>query len=319
MGIDKRIVDSAGNEAKVDATDEALQVKATLASVADLDDIETTLTNLEKALQSINTDYLKVQARDAAGNLMPSMDAVARPGFQKITDGVDVLSVIPHYTAFTAADRGIINLAYRAQTSLWIRTPVAIATDTDANKGESIIPVTPMTREREEGVRTHTNDSCFVVSYEANAVEAKTGYVLIDLSNATNYPHTEVNEIHVDWLAFSMLGDVSCEGHVHIGFISAIDADKGTLISFVCKPADKIARASFVSRQYNPSAVRCKTAAVLAGGGMKIVDDTTFQNDVVLAGTYEAVIPAVGDLVMLIDRVAGSFDTVSVAIGYHTI
>lgn len=319
MGRDRRIVDSAGEEAKVDATLEALQVKATLASTADMDTLEATLTNLEKALQSVNTDYLKVQMRDAADNLMPSMDAVARPGFQKITDGAETMElVIPGASVSTPAPGSMIYGRRASGAQAW-PLPIALAADALNHKGSLVVPVTPMTGKSEEGTKTHTNDSCFVVSYEVTAVEAKTGYVLIDLSNATNYPHTEVNEIHVDWLSFSMLGDATCEGHVHIGFISVIDATKGTMISFVCKPADKGARTAFVSRQYNPSAVRCKTAAVLAGGGMKIVDDTTFQNDVALAGTYEAVIPAVGDLVMLIDRVAGTFDTVSVAIGYHTI
>ena len=281
--------------------------------------LEETLTNLEKALQSINTDYLKVQHRDGAGNLMPSMDAAARAGFQKMTDGTYVCNFVISGRENPHQIPGILSYGFNLDGVTARLLPVAAYSDALANKGYWVVPVTPMTGQREEGTKTHTNDACFVVSYEVTAVEAKTGYVLIDLSNATNYPHTLTSEIHVDWLAFSMLGDVSCEGHVHIGFISAIDADKGTMISFVCKPADKIARASFVSRQYNPSAVRCKTAGVLAGGGMKIVDDTTFQNDVALAGTYEAVIPAVGDLVMLIDRVAGTFDTVSVAIGYHTI
>lgn len=309
----RRVLDGGGS-ITVDGV-----VTVTPSSTADLDTIEATLTNLEKATAAVDEDKLIVQREDAADNVAPAMDVAARAGFQKITDGTNAITLVKLGVYPVAALYGPLCFGRRSAYDAAAYLPVAGYADDLVNKGEYVIPVTPMTSEREEGTRTHTNDACFVVSYEANAVEAKTGYVLIDLSNATNYPHTLTTEIHVDWLAFSMLGDVSCEGHVHIGFISAIDATKGTMICFVCKPADKIARANFVSRQYNPSAVRCKTAAVLAGGAMKIVDDTTFQNDVALAGTYEAVIPAVGDLVMLIDRVAGKFETVSVAIGYHTI
>ena len=282
-------------------------------------DIETTLTNLEKATAAIATDRLLMQGKDAAGNLMPSMDAIARKGFVAVTDGTNTLNPCHFGTLSAKAVNGVLAHGMRSHDESARPLGVHAWSDSLIHKSTYTLSVTSYTGGKEEGAKIHTNDACFVVSYEANAVEAKTGYVLIDLSNTTNYPHTLSSEIHVDWLAFSMLGDVSCEGHVHIGFISAIDADKGTMISFVCKPADKIARASFVSRQYNPSAVRCKVAGVLAGGGMKIVDDTTFQTDVELAGTYAAVIPAVGDLVMLISRVAGTFETVSVAIGYHTI
>ncbi|TET13500.1 MAG: hypothetical protein E3J82_02925 [Candidatus Thorarchaeota archaeon] len=319
MGDDRLIIDSDDEEAKVDATLEALKVDVVTADTGILATIEATLTNLEKATAAVDTDKLIVQCEDAADNVAPAGDVAARKGFVAVTDGTDTLDITFSGDSGASTKRGIMAAGLRIEGNKILPLPIAQFDDLVTSMGYTIVPVTPMTREREEGTKIHTNDACFVVSYEVTGVEAKTGYVLIDLSNAANYPHTEVNEIHVDWIAFSMLGDVSAEGHVHIGFISAIDADKGTMISFVCKPVDKQARTAFVSRQYSPSAVRCKTAAVLAGGGMKIVDDTTFQNDVELAGVYAAVIPAVGDLVMLIDRVAGTFDTVSVAIGYHTI
>lgn len=272
---DKRIVDSDGNEAKVDATTEALKVQA--------------------------------QAGDA------------EIGKVKVTDGTLVLDIVQEGESAVVDLKGLVQLGLNAATGKWSWIPTAIYADDPDDKGYYVIPVTPMTAQREEGTRTHTNDSCFVVSYEVNDVGAKTGYVLIDLSNATNYPHTATTEIHVDWVQFSMLGNTTAEGHVKVGFITSIGAEYATVRCFMCKPANKLARTEFVSRQYNPSAVRCTPAAVLAGGGMNLTTETTFQNDVALAGTYEAVIPAVGDLVMLIDWVAGTFETVSIVIGYHTI
>jgi len=319
MGSDRRLIDSGENEALVTAALDALKVELIDSAGVSIEDLETALNNLEEALHSVNTDYLKVQSRDAAGNLMPSMDAVTRKGFVAITDGTDTLGLLKSADALDAAVPMMPIATRRTVSGAATYFPSAFAADSNISKGAIILPVTPMTRQNEEGARIHTNDACFVVSYEVESVVAKTGYVLVDLSNATNYPHTATTEIHVDWLSFSMLGDVTAEGHVKIGFISAIDAEKGTMKAFVCKPVDKGARTALISRQYNPSAIRCKTAAVLAGGGMNIVDDTTFQTDVELAGTYTAVAPALGDLVMLIDWIAGSFETVSVTIGYHTI
>lgn len=51
MGINRRIVDSNNEEALVDATDHALQVKATLASTADLDTIDGVLDAIQALLE----------------------------------------------------------------------------------------------------------------------------------------------------------------------------------------------------------------------------------------------------------------------------
>lgn len=64
MGAQRALIDSAGNEAKVTSTGSRLQVRADFESVADLDTLEATLTNLEKALASVATDKLRVSVID---------------------------------------------------------------------------------------------------------------------------------------------------------------------------------------------------------------------------------------------------------------
>ncbi|GAH10943.1 unnamed protein product, partial [marine sediment metagenome] len=66
------------------------------------------------------------------------------------------------------------------------------------------------------------------------------------------------------------------------------------------------------------SDVICKTENHLAGGVALLTDDTTFQTDTALTATHDTVAPAVGDVVLLIDRVAGQFTHVTVSVGYHT-
>jgi len=71
MGADRAIIDSAGNEAKVDSADEALKVKAKFYSAADLDTLDTKLAAiqadldaLKAALASVATDKLRVSNVD---------------------------------------------------------------------------------------------------------------------------------------------------------------------------------------------------------------------------------------------------------------
>jgi len=60
MGAQRALIDSSGNEAKVTASGNRLQVRADFESTADLDTIEATLTAIEAALDSIGTDKLRV-------------------------------------------------------------------------------------------------------------------------------------------------------------------------------------------------------------------------------------------------------------------
>ena len=165
----------------------------------------------------------------------------------------------------------------------------------------------------------HTNDACFSINFGVDSINTKTGFVLIDLSDATNYPHTLTSEIHVDWVSITIHGDTTSTGDLHVGFISAIDADHGTMHSIASLQISKLESINAIHRLFAPSAIRCKLAAHLAGGTALHTDDVTFQTDTALTGTYGTPNPAVGDLVLLIDRTAGTFEHVHIGIGYHTI
>lgn len=72
----------------------------------------------------------------------------------KITDGVDTLALVPHYSAQDASCVGIALMGYRQAIAKYTRIPTAIHSDSTTAKGAEIIPVTPMTGGREEGVFT---------------------------------------------------------------------------------------------------------------------------------------------------------------------
>ncbi len=318
MGRDRRIIDSAENEALVTAALDALKVELIDSAGVTLEDLETALNNLEEALHSVNTDYLKVQARDAAGNLMPSMDTVARKGFVAITDGTSVLDLLSQTSPNSSSRKGIMAQGHR-QTGNQVRTlPIANFADGNTDKGQWVIPVTPITGLRKEGTFVHSLDTTFSVAFGVDDISAKAAYVLIDLSDAANYPHTNIGEIHVDWVSITLLGDATATGEVHVGFISAVDADKGTMHAIAALTIDKLEGIVHSHDLLTPSAIRCKLGAHLSGGTELHTDDTLFQTDTALTATFDTVIPAVGDLVLLIDRTAGTFKHTSVIVGYHT-
>jgi hypothetical protein len=164
----------------------------------------------------------------------------------------------------------------------------------------------------------HSADDKFSIAFGVDNLIIKTGYVLIDLSDSSNYPHTNTGEIHVDWIHMTIHGNNTATGEIHVGFISAIDGDKGTMHSIAALQITKLENTTHVHMLFAPSAVRCKTEAHLSGGTELHTDDTTFQTDVALTATFGTVAPAVGDLVLLVDVTAGTYEHTTVSVGYHT-
>ena len=175
-----------------------------------------------------------------------------------------------------------------------------------------------MTGLLKEGTIVHSSDANFSIAFGVDDISDKTGFVLIDLSDATNYPHTLTGEIHVDWIHIMIHGDTTSTGTVHVGFISAIDADHATVHIIAGLAISKLESITEVFKNFTPSAIICKTANHLSGGTELHTDDVTFQNDETVTGTYGTPTPAIGDMVLIIDRAAGTFEHTAVRIGYHT-
>ena len=70
----------------------------------------------------------------------------------------------------------------------------------------------------------------------ATAVTADAGYVLIDLSDSTNYPHTETGRIRLYSLTLtgSMKGAAGAgKGYLYIGVVTEVDATNGSVDWFL--------------------------------------------------------------------------------------
>ncbi len=166
-------------------------------------------------------------------------------------------------------------------------------------------------------VSTHSNHDGTSVSFGVAGVATTTGYVLIDLSDSTNYPHTETGRVDIDWIIVDYLGDNSCVGSIEVGFVASITSSNADWHSLAKAHLDKKETERPIQINFNPQHIVCSTAEHLSGGTMFHNDDTTFQDDTALTATYATATPAVGDLICKVTLSAGSVGF-AISIGYHT-
>jgi hypothetical protein len=157
----------------------------------------------------------------------------------------------------------------------------------------------------------------FSVHLDAEDVQTTTGYMLIDLSDTTNWPHTATNHIDIEKICINVDPNTNYAGDVEIGFLTNVDASNGDFNIIQTWHLDR-------------GGSNFSTCLEFAFGGPlhintdvwfgpTVANDTTWQTDVNLQGPDNAInYPSGnGDLVMKVTRTAGSVD-VGVLIMYHT-
>jgi len=156
-----------------------------------------------------------------------------------------------------------------------------------------------------------------VIHLDAEDVAATTGFMLIDLSDTTNWPHT--NTGHIDILFFIVSTDptTSFRGDIELGFLSSVDATNGDLNELFEIHLEKQQDSSVLAFNYGAYGVALETDHFF---GPVTTNDTIWQTDVNLQGPDGATSypSGNGDLVMHVTRTAGDI-SVSVTIGYRTI
>ena len=156
------------------------------------------------------------------------------------------------------------------------------------------------------------------VSFRKDGINTATGYVLIDLSDTTNYPHLSTTHLGIDWIIITGLASSTAVGYYDIGFITRIDETNSDWQSIFHGHFDKKEERFEVMLNMIPQSIMCLVSQHLSGGELKITSDTIFQNDATVEGVYSATTtPAVGDLVLKVTLSAGTAD-MAVAVGYHS-
>ena len=147
-------------------------------------------------------------------------------------------------------------------------------------------------------------------------INAQTAFMLIDLSDTTNWKHTETNHINIEYMIIEVDPDSSYFGEIKFGFLTNVDGTDGDFnqildIDMVKKSDLLVEVIDFGSHGFD-----CTTVHHF---GPITANSALFQTDVNLKGpdgntSYPS---GDGDLVMLIERSAGIVD-VSITLGYIT-
>ena len=156
----------------------------------------------------------------------------------------------------------------------------------------------------------------FNIHVNAENIQADTGFMLIDLSDTVNWPHTNTDHIALFQISVNINPDTSFAGDIDIGFLTSVDDENGDFNQIFAYHLDRQA-AEIVEQLVFPNGLDLEDAEHF---GPITANDTTWQTDVNLLGPSGAAsFPAGnGDFVMKINRTSGAVD-VSILATYITV
>jgi hypothetical protein len=158
-------------------------------------------------------------------------------------------------------------------------------------------------------------------------IAADQGFILVDLTDTANFPHTETGKIRLYSLTIDVQTDTSGDFIIYIGTIIEVDATDGSttwLLGLLCQwddnPTDGTAH-----RQYFFNWEKGLDLEVSGGAMVNVISnagdaaDVVWQTDVNLDSPVGAASSpsGTGDLCMFADRTAGNLD-ISVTVEYIT-
>ena len=156
------------------------------------------------------------------------------------------------------------------------------------------------------------------VHLDTGSVATQTAFMLIDISDTTNWKHTNTDHIIIRHLLLEVDPDSSYLGEVKIGFLSSVDGDNGDFNQIIDFDMAKKSDLAIEDLTFT-GGFHCQTSTHF---GPVLANSALFQTDVTLGGPDVPGTPAyasgAGDLVMLVERSAGTVD-VSVTIIYETV
>lgn len=179
----------------------------------------------------------------------------------------------------------------------------------------------PVTLVTNEGVTSFStvpgNFDVEVIHLDAEDIALTEGFMLIDLSDTTNWPHTNTGHIDVLFMIITTDPHVSFSGDIAIGFLTNVDATDGDFNEIFEIHMEKKPDPQMLNINYGSFGIALETDHFF---GPITANDTTWQTDVDLQGPSGATsFPSgAGDMVMLITRGANDI-SVSITIGYRTI
>lgn len=152
------------------------------------------------------------------------------------------------------------------------------------------------------------------IHLSVTGVATTTAYMLVDVSDTTNWKHTGTDHVHIDHLGMAIVPGTSFTGSVDIGFLTNVDATNGDFNELIGKEIGRAAAATFIDQNYHPHGLSAWTDEHF---GPVTADSVLFQTDVALVGPDgNSFNSGSGDLVLLVTRGAGTID-VAVTLTYQ--
>ncbi len=156
------------------------------------------------------------------------------------------------------------------------------------------------------------------VHLDTGVVATQTAFMLIDISDTTNWKHTNTDHVIIRHLLIEVDPDATYLGEIKVGFLSAVDATNGDFNQIIDFDMAKKSDLAIEDLTFT-GGFHCQASTHF---GPILANSTLFQTDTNLGGpddpstlTYPS---GDGDLVMLIERSAGEVD-VSITMIYETV
>jgi len=160
-----------------------------------------------------------------------------------------------------------------------------------------------------------------VVTLGAEAVAASTPYVLVDLSDTTNFPHTVTTELHL--LGLILSAEKASDGvyDVWVGVVTENDATNGSVTWVHCFHLESVINATDSTDRFhtsvdftlggrNPEGVNLVVvsgALTNFASNLTQADNVNWQNDTNRASPVGSTTkPGTGDIVVWVEEVSGS-------------
>lgn len=166
----------------------------------------------------------------------------------------------------------------------------------------------------------HSHPDNGVISFTSDSISATTRFILIDISDTTNYPHTGTTYIHLEDIYILIDTSSSADYELRIGFLENVDDTNGDFYSvYNIKGDKKTGQNKEVYLPVYPNGPRMRSSS-LASSTISL-NDTNYQTDVNLASTLDpgtADTPSgSGDLVLEVIVNAGDL-FVNINMSYHS-
>lgn len=157
----------------------------------------------------------------------------------------------------------------------------------------------------------------FTVHADAQSIAAQAAFMLIDLSDTVNWPHTATGHINLEYIIIEIDPDASYLGEIKFGFLTNVDATNGDFNQVL--DIDMVKKSDLLVEVIDFGSHGMDLESNHHFGPIT-ANSTLFQTDVNLPGpdgntSYPS---GAGDFVCLVERSAGIVD-VSVTLGYETV